>query len=163
MPDNRERELIEPTSSRKTRLQVRDGFAIPQSHLWSINDPVWKNYRDGNEEELEEKKIQWQAQSGIQLKRRSQGLTLFLRLWNAQKWKISWLPSERPNKHLKESDADVCTQPMDRSRWPLLLNWGRQKEAEEKGNSVGGPAVSYFTRFTINLYNCVFSKIILMW
>jgi hypothetical protein len=28
-----ERELVEPTSSRKTRHQVRDGVAIPQSKL----------------------------------------------------------------------------------------------------------------------------------
>jgi hypothetical protein len=28
-----ERKLIEPTSSRKTGHQVRDGVAIPQSHL----------------------------------------------------------------------------------------------------------------------------------
>ena len=33
MPNSRERELIEPTSSRKTGHQVRDGVAIPQSHL----------------------------------------------------------------------------------------------------------------------------------
>ena len=33
MPDSRERKLIEPTSSRKTGHQVRDGVAIPQSHL----------------------------------------------------------------------------------------------------------------------------------
>ena len=33
MPDSRERELIEPTYSRKTEHQVRDGVAIPQSHL----------------------------------------------------------------------------------------------------------------------------------
>ena len=33
MSDNRERELIEPTSSRKTGHQVREGFAIPQSKL----------------------------------------------------------------------------------------------------------------------------------
>jgi hypothetical protein len=31
---------------------------------------------------------------------------------------------------------------MDRSSWALLLNWGRLKEAEEKGDSVGGPVVS---------------------
>jgi hypothetical protein len=24
---------------------------------------------------------------------------------------LAWLPSERPNKHLKESDADIYTQP----------------------------------------------------
>jgi hypothetical protein len=40
MPDSRERELIESTSSRKTGHQVRDGVAIPQSHLWSIIVPV---------------------------------------------------------------------------------------------------------------------------
>jgi hypothetical protein len=33
MPDNRERELIKPTSSRKTGYQVREGVAIPQSYL----------------------------------------------------------------------------------------------------------------------------------
>jgi hypothetical protein len=31
MPDSRERELIEPTSSRKTDHQVREEVAIPQS------------------------------------------------------------------------------------------------------------------------------------
>jgi hypothetical protein len=34
---------------------------------------------------------------------------------------LSWLDSERLNKQLKESDANICTQPMDRIRWPLLL------------------------------------------
>ena len=33
MPKRRERELIEPTSSRKTVHQVRDWVAIPQSKL----------------------------------------------------------------------------------------------------------------------------------
>jgi hypothetical protein len=33
MPYSRERELIEPTSSRKIGHQVRDGVVIPQSHL----------------------------------------------------------------------------------------------------------------------------------
>jgi hypothetical protein len=55
---------------------------------------------------------------------------------------LSWLPAKRPNKQLKESDADICTQPMDRCSWPLWLNWGRIKEAEEKGDPVGGPAVN---------------------
>jgi hypothetical protein len=47
MPDNRERDLIEPTSRRKTGHQVRDGVAIPQPHLWLIIASVRKNYRDG--------------------------------------------------------------------------------------------------------------------
>ena len=40
---------------------------------------------DGNGEEPEEKKVHRQAQSGIQLKGRFQGLTLLLRLWSAHK------------------------------------------------------------------------------
>jgi hypothetical protein len=43
------------------------------------------NYRDGNREDPEEKKVQRQAQNGIQLKRRSQGLILLLKLWSAHK------------------------------------------------------------------------------
>jgi hypothetical protein len=85
MPDSRKRELTEPPSSRKTGHQVKDGVAIPQSHLWPIIVPVWKNYRDRNGKEPEEKKVQLQAQSGIQLKGRSQGLTLILKLRNAHK------------------------------------------------------------------------------
>ena len=75
MPDSRERELIEPTSSRKTGCQVRNGVAIPKSHLWLITVSVW----------IEEKKLQQQVQSGIQLKGKSQGLTLLLRLWSTHK------------------------------------------------------------------------------
>jgi hypothetical protein len=33
MPDSRERELIEPTSSRKTGHPVTDGVAMPQAYL----------------------------------------------------------------------------------------------------------------------------------
>jgi hypothetical protein len=43
------------------------------------------NYRDENGEEPEEKKVQQQAQCGIQLKGSSQGLTLLLRQWSIHK------------------------------------------------------------------------------
>jgi hypothetical protein len=33
---------------------------------------------------------------------------------------LAWLPSERPNKQLKESYADIWTQPMDRSQTPVV-------------------------------------------
>jgi hypothetical protein len=85
MPYTGERELVEPTSSRNTGHQVRDGVAIPQSKLWPIIFPLWKNYRDWNGEEPEEKKVQQQSQSGIQLKGRPHNLTLLLRLWRAHK------------------------------------------------------------------------------
>ena len=57
MPDSRQRELIEPTSSWKTGHQMKDGVVIPQSHLCPIIVSVEKNYRDGNGEEPEEKKV----------------------------------------------------------------------------------------------------------
>ena len=122
MPDSRERDLIEPTSSRKTGNQVTDGVAISQSQIWPIIIPVWKNYRDGNGEETEEKKVQKQAQSGIKIKWRCNDLTLLLRLWSTQKRDLSRLTSERSNKLLKDSEADIFTQPIDRSSWLLLLN-----------------------------------------
>jgi hypothetical protein len=38
---------------------------------------------------------------------------------------LAWLPSKRPNKQLKESDANTSTQPMERSWGLLWLNWGK--------------------------------------
>jgi len=32
---------------------------------------------------------------------------------------LSWLTSKRPNKHLKDSVADIYTQTIDRNFWPL--------------------------------------------
>ena len=62
--------------------------------------------------------------------------------------------SERPNKQLKESDAGIYTQSMDRSNTQSmdrsslpLLNQGRLKESEEKCDPVGGPAVSINLHF----------------
>jgi hypothetical protein len=50
---------------------LRDKVVIPQSKLWPKIVPVCKNCRDGNGEDPEEKKVQWEGQSGIQLKGRS--------------------------------------------------------------------------------------------
>jgi hypothetical protein len=35
---------------------------------------------------------------------------------------LAWLPWTRPNKQLKELEADIFTQSMNRSYWPLWLN-----------------------------------------
>ena len=35
---------------------------------------------------------------------------------------LAWRNTRRPNNQLKESDADISTQPTDRSRWSLRLN-----------------------------------------
>jgi hypothetical protein len=86
-----------------------------------------------NGEEPEEKKVQRQAQSGIQLKGRSQGLTLLLRLWNTHNKGPIMTAPERPNKQLKESDADICTQPMDRAADPCGALGEKLGKAKEEG------------------------------
>jgi hypothetical protein len=106
-------------SSSKTGHHSR--LAIPQLKLWPIIVPVWKNCRDGNGEEPKEKKVQWSPKLDP-FKEKTQGLILLLKLWKLTKRNLSWLPSERSKRHLKVSDADICTQPMDRSCWPLWLN-----------------------------------------
>jgi hypothetical protein len=44
---------------------------------------------NGNEKEPEKKKVQQQAQRGIQLKMRSQGLPILLKLWSTYKKGLS--------------------------------------------------------------------------
>jgi hypothetical protein len=50
--------------------------------------------------------------------------------------------SKRPNKQLKESDADIApnqwTEATDHGDWIL----GKMEDAEEESDLVGGPAVS---------------------
>ena len=60
-------------------------------------------------------KVQQQAHSVIQLKGRPQDLTLLLsdtiviKAKECSQRDLAKLPSERPNKQMKESDADICT------------------------------------------------------
>jgi hypothetical protein len=93
-----ERKLVEPTSIRKTGHQVRDRVAIPQSNTVTQNCSCLKELQEKNGEQPEEKEAQQQAQIGIQLKGRSQGLTLLLRLWPAHKKRPIMTASEKPNK-----------------------------------------------------------------
>jgi hypothetical protein len=108
MPDSREREFIELTSSRKTGHQVWEGVAIPQSHLWPIIVSVWKKYRDWNREEPEEKKVQGQTQSRIQLKGSSQDLTLFITEAMEYSQKRSIMTVFGKTWQAAESDVDIC-------------------------------------------------------
>jgi hypothetical protein len=98
------RELIEPTSSRKT---ARNRAAIPQLQLWPITVPVWKNYRDGNGEEPEDKKIQEQAQSGIQLRRGPTASHYYWGYGELTKRDLAWLHSGRPTSSWK-SQMQIC-------------------------------------------------------
>ena len=55
---------------------------------------------------------------------------------------LAWLPSEKPNKRLKESDAHTSTQPMDKSPGPPWLNFGKLEKSEEEGGPRERPVVS---------------------
>jgi hypothetical protein len=78
---------------------------ISRSILEDLLHSVQLNYREGNGKEPEEKKVQRQAESGIQLKGRSQGLTLLLRLWSAHRKGFSMAILQR-TQQVAESDAD---------------------------------------------------------
>jgi hypothetical protein len=85
MPNSGERELVESTSSRKSEHQLEGWGWHPTVKIWLKIVPVRKNCRKNNWKQLEEKEVQWQVQIGIQLRGRSQGLTLLLLLWCAYK------------------------------------------------------------------------------
>ena len=53
-----ERELVEPTSSRKTKYQVREWGCYPTVKILAHNSSCLKELRDGNGEKPEEKKVQ---------------------------------------------------------------------------------------------------------
>jgi hypothetical protein len=142
MPYIGERELVEPSSSRKTGHQVRDGLVFLQSKLWLIIVPVWKNCKDGNREESEEKKAQRQPQSGIQLKGRPQDLMLLLRLWKFTKRDLSWLPPERPNTQQKSQMQIFAFSQWTKAADPYVWIRGKLEEVEEEGDPARWPVVS---------------------
>jgi hypothetical protein len=140
MPYIWERELVEPTSSRKIGHQGRNGIAIPQSKLWLKIIPVWKNCRKwrrawGKEGPVTETKVGSSSSGGLKT------WHYYKDYGTLTKRDLSWLPSERANKQVSQMQI-IYTQPMDRS-WDLC-GWIREKlgEAEEEGEPVGGPAFS---------------------
>jgi hypothetical protein len=125
-----------------TGHQVRDGVAIPQSLLWPIFVPVWKNYRDGNGEKPEEKNVQWQAQSGIQIRRDPKWWHYYWGYGVLTKRNLSWLPFKRPNKQLKESDAEVCIQINGQKQLTPLIELGKAERRWLEGRSFRRTACS---------------------
>ena len=91
------------------------GMGLP-SHsqkLWPRIVLIWKNCRAIKRWTSEEKEVQWHVQIVFQVTGRLQDLTLLLMLWCAYKqvpimtafWEVQW-------KQLRESDANIYTQPM---------------------------------------------------
>ena len=120
--------------------QVKERTAIPQSKLWPIIVSFWKTCRVEKGEGPEEKKIQWQAQFGIQLKERSQGLTLLLRLWRTHKKDESTpdVPTSSWKSQMRIFAPNQGTETADPCCW--IREW--LEEAEKEGVPIGGPAVS---------------------
>jgi hypothetical protein len=106
---------------------MREWVAILQSYLWPIIVSVWMNYRDGNGEEPEEKKVQQQAQSGIQLKGKSQGLTQLLRLWSSQKKGSIMTALWKPNKQLSQMQIFAPNQWTEAADPYFLIREGWKK------------------------------------
>jgi hypothetical protein len=122
---------------------MREGVAIPQSKPWPIIVPVWKNYRDENGEKPEEKKVQRQTQSRIQLKGRPQDLILLLRLWNAHKKEPSmttlWKTQQAAESQMQIFAPNQWTEATDLCCW---IREGGKKLRRRVIDPVGGPAVS---------------------
>jgi hypothetical protein len=105
-----------------------------------------KNCRKINGEEPEEKKVQQQTQSGIQLKGRSQGLTLLLRLWNTHK-KVPSMTALQSTQQAAEIVRYRYLNPTNGQKLlnPMVLFREKLEEAKEEGNPIGESEV------TINL------------
>ena len=112
---------------------MRDGVSVP----------VWKNCGDKNGEEPKEKEVQWQANIGIQLKGKPQGLTLLLRLWCAYKKGPSMTSLWKTPKTAERVRCRYL-YPNNGFKLLTLCDWIKKKleEIEEEGNPVGGPAIS---------------------
>ena len=124
MPYSREREFIEPTSSWKTIYQVRDGVAIPQSQFWPTIVPSERITGMGKDRSMRNRKSSNRPIVGSSTREVPRPDTITEAMEHSQKKDLSWLPSERPNKQLNESDADNCSQSMGRSSNPCC--WIRE-------------------------------------
>ena len=141
MSTSGERELVEPTSSRKTKLQVR-GWGFLPSVKNSDSDSLTSKRTAGIKIE---KQLRERRSSDLpKLESSSRGCS--------KTWHYYWLygvltnrclerlPSERPNKQLTETNADTyqSTEVLDQCGWI----GGRLQESEEEGNHIGWPVVS---------------------
>jgi hypothetical protein len=78
---------------------------------------------------------------GIQLKGRSQGLTLLLRPWSTHK-KGPSMTALQKTQQAAEIRCCYLHPTNGQKQLTPVVKLGKLKEAEEKGDSVGGPAVS---------------------
>lgn len=133
MSNSGERELVQPTSSRKTGIKWTNGVAIPQSKTLTQNFTCLK----------EQQGQTWRRDWG-----KGGPVTSnfgFISRVDSKAWhyywcygvltdSLAWLSSERTNKQLTETETDsYIIQPLDRSYRPLWWIRERLEEAEKKG------------------------------
>ena len=95
---------------------------------WCQTRPSSGTYVSGTQEEerIEEKIMEghYQVLEGIGERYKGSGNRKknIVNLKVSSLWSnLSWLPSERPNRQMKASEADIYSLPMDRSCWRLHL------------------------------------------
>jgi hypothetical protein len=134
---------VEPTSSRRTRHQVRDGLAIPQSKplthgcscLWEPQEQKWRGPwgKGGSVTGLK-----WdEAQGEV-----TRPDTTTEAVECSQKGAYHDCPPKGPTSSWKGQMQVIAPNQWTEAADPCSWIRGKLEEAEEEGDPVGGPAVS---------------------
>jgi hypothetical protein len=109
-PKSGEMKDVEPISSRKTGHQVEGWDCHPT--VQNANPELFLSKRTtASKMKKRGKGPTWDPFQGEAP--RTNTITDAMMCLQCTDKSLLWLPSERPNKHLSETDADTCTQQLD--------------------------------------------------